>query len=137
MDIYHFMPEVAEYTMDLAASFDAKIFVLYVLEPIPAAIGINLHVFTPDFEQELKRYAESKMARILPQYFKVGRDEGRVISGDPADEIVKIAENTPEGLIVMASYCRSLVCRAIQGSVTGKVLAHAKTPVLVFRPKEP
>lgn len=136
VDIYHFVPEVAEYAMDLAASLDAKIFVLYVLEPIPAAIAVNLQVLITDYEQELKRYAEPKMAEILARYFRVGLDEGRVISGQPADEIVNMAGKTSGGLIVMASYCRSLICRAVHGSVTSKVLANAKTPVLVLRPKE-
>lgn len=136
VDIYHFVPEVAEYAMALAASFEAKISVLYVMDPIPAAIGVNLHVFAPDLEQDLERYAKSKMAEILSQYFKVCRDEGKVVSGDPADEIAAIEENTSEGLIVMASYCRSLVCRTIHGSVTNKVLAFSKTPVLVLRPEE-
>lgn len=136
VDIYHFVPEVAEYAMDLAASFEAKILVLYALEPLPVAIGVNLHVFAPDFEQELKRYAESKMTELLMRHFTVGRDEGKVVSGDPADKIVTIAENTPGGLIVMASYCRSSVCRALHGSVTSAVLALSKAPVLVVRPKE-
>lgn len=136
VDIYNFVPETAEYAMALAASLEAEIRVWYVMEPIAAAIGVNIHMFAPDFERDLERYAASQMAEILAQYFKVGRDKGEVASGDPADEIVKIAGNTPEGLIVMASYCRSLACRALHGSVTNKVLALSKTPVLVLRPEE-
>lgn len=136
VDVYHFVPEVAEYAMTMAASFDAKITVLYVLSPIPAAIGINLHVFAPDLERDLERYAKSKMAEILSRYFNVGRDKGTVVSGEPADEIVAIGENTPDGLTIMASYCRSFTCRTLHGSVTTNVLALSKKPVLVLRPEE-
>lgn len=131
VDLYHFLPEVAEYALNLAESHNAEIHVLYVLEPIPSILAANLHILVDDFEEKLRQYAEEKMAEILSLHFISGRVKGSVVFGQPADEILKFAEKTQDNLIVMASHCRTALCRAAHGSVTDKVLANAKKPVLV------
>ncbi len=53
--------------------------------------------------------------------------------GHPADEILKEAENGDYDLIVMGSRGLGAFSRTILGSVSNKVLNHAKTNVLIVK----
>jgi nucleotide-binding universal stress UspA family protein len=53
--------------------------------------------------------------------------------GAPAQEILKAADKTKADLIVMGSHGHGAIGSLLLGSVTQKVLAHAKVPVLVVR----
>jgi len=53
------------------------------------------------------------------------------VEGDPADEILKFADEIGADLIVMGSHGRTGVLRVLMGSVSRKVLDRAKCPVLI------
>lgn len=55
--------------------------------------------------------------------------------GDPASEIVGVAEEVGADLIVLGCHERGTVERLLLGSVSSKVLHHARCPVLVARKK--
>jgi len=54
--------------------------------------------------------------------------------GFAGDEIIKLANETPGGLIAMCSHGRSGVKRWVLGSVTETVVRHTVHPVLISRP---
>jgi nucleotide-binding universal stress UspA family protein len=56
-----------------------------------------------------------------------------VVEGDPADEILRIADEMGANLIAMGSHGRTGVLRLLMGSVSRKVLDQARCPVLVVR----
>jgi nucleotide-binding universal stress UspA family protein len=60
-----------------------------------------------------------------------------VVDGDPAQAILTTAEARHADLIVMSTHGYSGVTRWIMGSVTERVLAHARCPVLVIRSEAP
>lgn len=137
VDIYKFHQEVAEYALGLADSLNAKIFAVYVLEPIPLSVAVNAPALLEgDYEQTMRRNAEEKMKEIISRFFRADQDEGMIAVGHAADEIADIADQLSGDLIVISSHCRSVLCRALHGSVTNNVLAKARIPVLVIRPKE-
>lgn len=137
VDIYKFHQEVAEYALGLADSLNAKIFAVYVLEPIPLSVVVNMPaLLEDDYEQTMLRSAEERMKEIISRFFRDDQDEGRIAVGHAADEIAEIAAQLSGDLIVISSHCRTVLCRALYGSVTNNVLAKAKIPVLVLRPKE-
>jgi nucleotide-binding universal stress UspA family protein len=53
--------------------------------------------------------------------------------GSPWKGIVDTARRKKCGLIFMASHGRGKIATLLLGSVTQKVLAHSKIPVLVYR----
>ena len=57
----------------------------------------------------------------------------KVVTGDPADEIVKYAEDKKIDLITMSTHGRSGVARWVLGSVADKVLHGAKVPIWLVR----
>lgn len=138
VDVYDFDPEAVEYALTLGQALEAEISVIYVLEPVPPRYIGEGYSLPPDLEEQekLKRKAGAKMAEVMSRFCDVCRSEGEVVVGNAADKIIQIAEECAGSMIVMASYCRTLVCRAIHGSVTSKVLANSKVPVLVVYPQE-
>lgn len=138
VDVYDFQPEAADYAMTLAKAFDAKISVLYVMEPLPPRYhsegGAIPLAFVEEEEETALRRAEEKMAEILADCFNACADKSEVLLGQAAEQIGRIAEECSADIIVMASHGRSILGRVIYGSVTNKVLANTKVPVLVIQP---
>jgi len=54
-------------------------------------------------------------------------------AGAPAETIAALAEKQGFNLVVMGSHGHSTLANLVMGSVTTKVLAHCKTPVLLVR----
>jgi nucleotide-binding universal stress UspA family protein len=118
----------------LAKSLGAKASVIFVVEPFPEMTG--------RFLETLARYVELRKEQaksVLDRAAKDAKEAGvscqtiQVESGQPHQAIIAAAEDKGCDLIVMSSHGRSGLSMLLIGSVTNKVLAHAKTPVLVCR----
>jgi nucleotide-binding universal stress UspA family protein len=59
--------------------------------------------------------------------------EEMIVKGKPAEAIVDTAEKAGVDLIVIGSLGMSAIERALIGSVSDKVMRHAKCPVLLVR----
>jgi nucleotide-binding universal stress UspA family protein len=53
--------------------------------------------------------------------------------GYGAEEIIKLARQTPDNFIAMCSHGRSGIRRWVLGSVTERVVQHSGDPVLIIR----
>jgi nucleotide-binding universal stress UspA family protein len=61
--------------------------------------------------------------------------ESRVLKGNPAQKIVSFAEDNDIDMIVVGSLGKTGYERVVLGSVSEKVVRHAKIPVMVVREK--
>jgi nucleotide-binding universal stress UspA family protein len=59
--------------------------------------------------------------------------EHRLVMGDPATEIVRVAEEEKAELIVLGTHGRTGLSRILMGSVAEAVVRHAPCPVLIYR----
>jgi len=101
----------------LAKSVGAKVSAINVVEPLFAVTG--------DFASVLDRVANAaKEAGVSCETIQVE-------SGQPHQAIIAAAEDKGCDLIVMSSHGRSGLSALLIGSVTNKVVTHAKIPVLV------
>ena len=97
------------------------------------------HVIREAHEQEkvkegAREYLE-KMAERLRE--KGAQVETRVeTSGQPANAILRVAEEDGADLIAMSTHGRGGVARLLLGSVADKVVRGAKVPVLLYRESE-
>ena len=116
----------------LAKSLGAKVSVIFVVEPFSEMTG--------RFQEAVARYAElrkEQAASTLDGAAKSAREAGvpcetiQVENGQPHQALIAAAEDKGCDLIVMSSHGRSGLSMLLIGSVTNKVLTHAKTPVLV------
>ncbi|MBV8697232.1 universal stress protein [Bradyrhizobium sp.] len=103
----------------LAKSIGAKVFIIYVVEPLLAVTG--------DFASVLDRAENAAREAGIPC------ETIQVENVPPHQAIIAAAEDKGCDCIVMSWHGRSGLSTLLIGSVTSKVLAYAKTPVLVCR----
>ena len=94
--------------------------------------AVNIDELMKDIRDRARNYLEAKMVELK----KSGVEQISYLlqEGIATDEIVSIADQTPESLIVMSSHGRSGMKRWRLGSVAEAVVRHANNPVLVVRP---
>jgi len=116
---------------------DAEISLLHVQKPEAFVVGKAW--IDPDeiHRREIRRRHEAELvfditnAPLAQQGLDVRQQ--LMVEGDPADEILRFADEIGADLIVMGSHGRTGVMRVLMGSVSRKVLDQAKCPVLIVR----
>lgn len=84
----------------------------------------------------LKKQAQQAVDYVKGLGEKKGIDvEAIVLEGDPADELIRYAEENGMDLIVMGTLGRTGIERLLLGSVAGNVVRNSKVPVMVVREK--
>ena len=119
---------------ELAFHFGSELCLLHVVSPVPMVpIGGELSVFNVSlYEQELEDSSKRTLEEIVNHLeWKELKTRLIALRGNPADEIVRIAEEEKVDLIVIATRGRTGLDRLIFGSVAEKVVRLAKCPVLI------
>jgi nucleotide-binding universal stress UspA family protein len=83
-----------------------------------------------EYREQLARRLDEAAAGLGPQFVA----ERRVVAGHPAEEIVKAAETSEAGVVVVGARGLGALRRAVLGSVSEHVVLHASCPVLVVKP---
>ncbi len=78
--------------------------------------------------EELKKMLQD----VVPSDPQVGC-EHRLVSGDPAGAITRLAESEGVDMIVLGTHGRTGISRLVMGSVAEAVVRHSPCPVLTFR----
>ncbi len=126
------------YALSIAKEYDAKLFIVHVVDTAAHAAGFYLpHLSFEKLGDEMVVVAgemlEKKYARYLKDY---DNHESIVRAGAPHDEIIKIADDEAVDLVVMGSFGRTGLDRFVFGSVTERVIRGLKCPVLAIPPKK-
>jgi nucleotide-binding universal stress UspA family protein len=126
-----FSDKAAELAVSLAASVNAELVALNV-EPRYESFLFSERVLD-DIERALRKHSDDVLAKVVELAGKAAMPckIQRVKHEAPFRAIIEAAEGSSSDLIVMGSHGRSGVQSLILGSVTQKVLAHTKLPVLV------
>lgn len=113
----------------LAKDHGATIVLLHVEEPPLAYGGGELYygVEAPDVNALRKMLEEVRPSD--PNVFCTRR----LVTGDPAAAIVRVAEEEGADMIVMSTHGRTGVTRFLMGSVAEEVVRKAPCPVLTLR----
>jgi nucleotide-binding universal stress UspA family protein len=121
----------------LAKSLGAKVYVLVVVESFDwfgvSAMTGHAAEGIASLAEQLKKHAKSALDRAANAAKQAGVSCETILVDNekPYQAIIAAAKDKGCDLIVMSSHGRSGLSKALIGSVTNKVLTHAKTPVLV------
>jgi len=117
--------EPSNHALSLACSLAreqrARLIVLHVM---PVALAREKEGFGEDMRAELDRLA-------IPD--KTLHVERRLVEGDPATQILQVANESDCDLIVLGTHGRSGLSRLIMGSVAEQVVRLARCPVLTLK----
>ncbi len=128
--------EALKVAEEMALHFSAELIITHVVTPIPVIpihddpTSFNL----PMYEKEMEASAEKSLDRI--SMGKVSQEVNRrfkVIYGDPATQIVRLATDETVDLIVIATHGLTGWRKFMFGSVTEKVIRMSPHPVLSIR----
>lgn len=129
---------VLNYLAVLDLPKDARILFLHVL-PENVLVEPVLDMYQKDDSVgytragEAEQYLKQLAAERMGGYHRV---ECVVRRGDPAAEIVRLAEHDNAGLIMMATHGRTGLAHIFMGSVAEKVVRTSHVPVLTSKPPE-
>jgi nucleotide-binding universal stress UspA family protein len=120
---------------ELAEHFGAELLVLNVIPPIPTLPSDPHYNFeVPAYQEALRENARRQIQEAAPDPVASGLKSQTLVSyGDPAKEIVRIAEEQSVDMIVIATHGLTGWQHLVFGSVAEKVVRTAKCPVLTVR----
>ena len=123
--------------LELARTLGAKVTALTVAEPmhfltVTPGATVNLRA---EYEKQLQEDGIRILGAVEAKAGAAGVpvETLQVAAGDAWQAIVDTAKDHGCDLIAMASHGRRGVSAFLMGSVTTKVLGHARVPVLVYR----
>ncbi len=118
---------------DLAFSQDAKVILCHVF-PTPES-EIELPADRPQSESPTFSYFHiEKQLQSYQEKLSV-TSELELVTGDPAEEIIRLANIYKTELIVIGSRGLMGMKRIVQGSVSSQVVEEANCSVLVIKPR--
>ena len=123
----------SEAALDLATSLardlGAKLLITYVqVPPLSSGGGEFMYIEPGPPTEEIR----ARLATVLPKDPQIAV-EHRLLSGDPSDSIVKLAEDEKADFIVMGTHGRRGLTRILMGSVAELVVRWAKCPVITVK----
>lgn len=120
-------------------AFDAEIEVVHVVQSLPsyASTEAGGQVEIIQAFRRIEETARQELAEAAVEFQRPGHEVlSHLGMGDPAEEIVRVAEEGAVDLIVMGTHGWTGFRHLLMGSVAEKVLRTAKCPVLVVRSAE-
>lgn len=124
-----------ETAIELASRFDAELLLVHAY-PIPGytfpdGSAVASSRMLQDLSDEAARHLEEW--RVLAVKAGARRVTVETAVGDPAGEIVRIAQDRKSELVVMGTHGRTGIEHALMGSIAERVVRRAKCPVLTVR----
>ncbi len=123
--------QAVEAARKLAARFGSELLLLHVVSPIPAdAGGIEPEGVNSMKEQELEASVQRGLAAMTQRFQAQGLNARySILPGNPADEIIRAADQENVELIILAKGNQTGLDAPILGSVANKVVRLSKRPV--------
>lgn len=126
---------VAEHAVAMAKAFGAEIELLYV-SPIFTDYGGHQEMDPKELqtvEQALHKGATTAMDKFIAENFSGVTAKSKILSGNPAHEIIQHIKNTNPDMVIMGTQGRTGVGLFFFGSVAEKVVRMSPSPVLTVR----
>lgn len=110
-----------------------EVVLMRVREPLDQGVRIALDA---EIAAELDEAYHNEAANYLEKIATTLKRKGiavkvEVLSGNPAEEIIKYSQRSGVDLIIMSTHGRSGVSRWVFGSVADKVIRQTEVPVLI------
>lgn len=127
----------AEYAVELASEYKAKLHILNVLEKTPPILAIrSLDLSREKIIESIDADAKAQLESCIKKVKKLGNVEivPVIRKGIDYEEIIKYSKEKKIDIIVIATHGRTGILHTLLGSVAEKVIRYSKIPVLVTTP---
>lgn len=119
--------DLFRFSLQFIKSMDASMTLLYVCPTTALALvdGEKLENYAEDYLEQQRLSAGDLQDRI----------QTKIVTGTPSHEIARIAKRSSHDLILITTHGNTGLKHVLLGSTAERIIRHAKTPVLVQRPK--
>lgn len=125
---------VADFGIEIAKSSGAKIYAVYVIDVTFLDSVLMDETSVKNVYAKFEIIGSEAISLIEENAKAAGIEAAPILlKGNPAEKILDFAENHKVDMIVIGSTGKSGTERFMLGSVSEKVVRHAKVPVLVVR----
>lgn len=124
---------ILEHIRPLARLCGARLLLLHVADGWAARAYDELTLRDSKEMQEDRAYLDGLRDALTSEGFSV---ESRLARGDPAAEIIRVAESEPIDLIAMATHGHRFIQDLVLGATVDKVRHAVKVPVLLLQAKQ-
>ena len=127
--------KILPYVLSVAEKYNSQVYILYVDDLQKWGGHFIPHRSLNTLREEALKAAEKAMDRICEEELQSCPNfERRIVSGDPATEILKTIESEDIDMVIMGTHGRKGLEHTIFGSVAENVVKRSPVPVLVVNP---
>lgn len=128
-DFSEYSEAALEHAVSLARDMGAMVHIVHVKEPPGAFVDTGFGGYPIDVDEvELL----NELEKVRPSDPKIGYTH-KLLTGEPASEIVRYAKSQHVEMIVMGTHGRKGLTRMLMGSVAEEVVRKAPCPVLTIK----
>jgi nucleotide-binding universal stress UspA family protein len=134
IDFSEYSKNALKYAIDFAKQFNAKMYLIYVVEPIiyPADFSMG-QIAIPSADIDLQSRANEELINLAKTIGSGLHVETIIKTGKPFVEIIDTAKEKDVDLIIIATHGHTGVEHLLFGSTTEKIVRKAPCPVLTLR----
>ncbi len=134
IDFSDYSKNALKYAAKFAAAFSAKIYLIYVIEPViyPADFSMG-QVALPSVDVDMNARAKEELEQLAKREITGLEVVSIIKTGKPFVEIVETALEEDIDLIIIATHGHTGIEHVLFGSTAEKVVRKAPCPVLTIR----
>ena len=135
-DLTDNLSKVLPYVLSMAEKFSCQICLLHVVQDLQKWGNVFIpHSSTEVYQKEAMQGAEKAMNGVCNEQLQgCPNFQRKIVSGDPATEILKMIESEGIDMVVMGTHGRKGLEHTIFGSVAENVVKKSPVPVLTVNP---
>lgn len=131
--------KVLPYVLSASEKYNSMIYLLHVVEDLRSFgseyIDDMPHEHLDRFQKETAEAAKKAMDRVCDEELQSCPNfQRKMVSGDPATEILKLIDSERIDLVIMGTHGRKGLEHVIFGSVAENVVKKSRAPVLTINP---
>ena len=136
VDLSPASPMIVPYVKVMAEKFESEICLLFVARNLK--YFADMYVPDPSiltFEREIVEGSTRRLDEFKDKYFaKMPHVHTKVVSGDPAGEILYYIKNKAVDMVIMGTHGRKGLDKIVFGSVADRIVKASLVPVFLINP---
>ena len=136
LDLTDNSSKILPYVLSISEKYNSIIYLLHVVQDLNRWGKLYIpHPFMDTFQKEANEAAMNAMNNVCKNQLQgCPNFNKKVVSGDPAIEILKTIDSEGIDLVIMGTHGRKGLEHTIFGSVAENVVKKSPAPVLVINP---
>ncbi len=134
VDFSDFSKKALDYAIEFSSKFNAKLYLIYVVEPQIYPADFTMGQVIPTFDKDISKAAGDELLHLAKE--TIGQNipyETIIKIGQPFYEIIETASEVNADLIIIATHGHTGMEHLLFGSTAEKVVRKAPCPVLTLR----